>query len=236
MLVGVAVIALIGGVGLVLSRSADRVAEQRLDDLTGKGQGQGRPRRPAPDAPGGDRPGQVARLGEQADQRRGPQPALRAGRRQPAVQTLHGDRRRPGGRSALVGLALRKSRSRSVPVVGLLWASMPFLWLVQRKKKRIKMFLDAMPEAVELISRALRRARPGVGPAARRRGDEGRRSPTSSAGSSRSRTWASRSSCRLRSLADRIPVMDVRFFVIAVDHPAARPAATSPRCSTRSAG
>ena len=35
-------------------------------------------------------------------------------------------------------------------------AALPFLWLLKREAKRIKKFVDAMPEAVELISRALR--------------------------------------------------------------------------------
>ena len=44
----------------------------------------------------------------------------------------------------------------AIPVGALFLASLPFLWLRHRKKKRIRKFVSAMPEAVELISRALR--------------------------------------------------------------------------------
>ena len=42
------------------------------------------------------------------------------------------------------------------PVVGLLCGVMPFLWLLWRRKKRFKKFARQMPDAMELIARALR--------------------------------------------------------------------------------
>jgi tight adherence protein B len=42
------------------------------------------------------------------------------------------------------------------PVVGLCSASLPLLWLMYRRKKRFKTFAAQLPDALELISRALR--------------------------------------------------------------------------------
>ena len=41
-------------------------------------------------------------------------------------------------------------------MVALLWSSLPFFWLIHRRQKRIDQFVESMPEAVELVSRALR--------------------------------------------------------------------------------
>jgi tight adherence protein B len=43
-----------------------------------------------------------------------------------------------------------------VPVMGGALASMPMLWLMWRRKKRLKAFAAQLPDALELISRALR--------------------------------------------------------------------------------
>ncbi len=49
----------------------------------------------------------------------------------------------------------------------------PFFWLLRRKRKRVQTFVAAMPEAVELMSRAAPRGgRPGLGDEPRGRGDD----------------------------------------------------------------
>lgn len=42
------------------------------------------------------------------------------------------------------------------PLVGLLFGSLPFCWLLFRRKRRLKKFAAQLPEALELIARALR--------------------------------------------------------------------------------
>jgi tight adherence protein B len=93
---------------------------------------------------------------------------------------------------------------------------LPFFWLIRRRKKRIRLFIEKMPEAVELISRALRAghglaaglhlvAEEMAGPIA----DEFNRV-------FEEQNLGVPVELALRNMADRIPVMDVRFFVIAV--------------------
>jgi tight adherence protein B len=102
------------------------------------------------------------------------------------------------------------------PLGGALLGGLPFLWLVQRKKKRIRKFLDAMPEAVELISRALR-AGHGLASGMRLVAEEMKGPIADEFG----RVFEEQNlgipiEMSLRGLCDRIPAMDVRFFVIAV--------------------
>ena len=92
----------------------------------------------------------------------------------------------------------------------------PFLWLLHRRKRRVKQFLDAMPEAVELIGRGLRAghslasgmhlvAEEMEGPIA----DEfGRIFEEQNLGIPME--------VALRGMSERIPTLDVKFFVIAV--------------------
>jgi tight adherence protein B len=92
----------------------------------------------------------------------------------------------------------------------------PFLWLVHRKNARVKKFLDAMPEAVELIGRALR-AGHGLAAGMRLVSEEMKGPIADEFG----RVFEEQNlgipiEMSLRGLADRIPAMDVRFFVIAV--------------------
>lgn len=42
------------------------------------------------------------------------------------------------------------------PVVGLLFGSLPFFWLLFRRKRRLQKFAAQLPEALELVARALR--------------------------------------------------------------------------------
>ena len=99
---------------------------------------------------------------------------------------------------------------------GALLGGLPFLWLGHRKKKRIRKFLDAMPEAVELISRALR-AGHGLASGMHLVAEEMKGPIADEFG----RVFEEQNlgipiEMSLRGLCDRIPAMDVRFFVIAV--------------------
>jgi tight adherence protein B len=104
----------------------------------------------------------------------------------------------------------------TVPVGALVMSALPFFWLIRRRKKRIKQFLDAMPEAVELISRALR-AGHGLASGLHLVAEE-MKGPIAD---EFSRVFEEQNlgvpiEMALRNMADRIPAMDVRFFVIAV--------------------
>ena len=86
----------------------------------------------------------------------------------------------------------------------------------RRKQKRIRKFVDAMPEAVELIGRALR-AGHGLASGLHLVAEEMRGPIADEFG----RVFEEQNlgipiELSLRNMADRIPVMDVRFFVIAV--------------------
>ena len=103
-----------------------------------------------------------------------------------------------------------------IPVGSAFLGALPFLWLIRRKKKRIKKFLDAMPEAVELISRALR-AGHGLASGLRLVADEMQGPIADEFG----RVFEEQNlgipiELSLRGMAERVPSMDVRFFVIAV--------------------
>ncbi|WP_406696375.1 type II secretion system F family protein [Singulisphaera sp. Ch08] len=92
----------------------------------------------------------------------------------------------------------------------------PFIWLVHRKKQRIKKFLDAMPEAVELIGRGLR-AGHSLASALHLVSEEMKGPIADEFG----RVFEEQNlgiplEVTLRGLADRVPSVDVRFFVIAV--------------------
>jgi tight adherence protein B len=102
------------------------------------------------------------------------------------------------------------------PLVGGFLATVPFFWLVRRRNSRIKAFVEAMPEAVELVSRALR-AGHGLASGLRLVAEE-MKGPIAD---EFHRVFEEQNlgipiEISLRNLADRIPTMDVRFFVIAV--------------------
>lgn len=55
-----------------------------------------------------------------------------------------------------IGAIAGKLGLSTAPFVGLCSASLPLLWLMYRRKKRFKTFAAQLPDALELISRALR--------------------------------------------------------------------------------
>ena len=79
---------------------ARRAAARRPDRQV---EGKGRSQHGDPAPPLGHRTGQGAVLGQVAARPGKPQPALRAGRRQHAVQAVHGDRRRAGRHRSAAG-------------------------------------------------------------------------------------------------------------------------------------
>lgn len=214
-LVGVAVIALIGGVGLVLAKGSGSVAEQRLDELSGK-----RKSKVDPAA------GLLMRP-----------PAVDLGKSKVWANKLisveglnllyeQADVGLPFARflaiagglavgSALIGLAL-KIPLPAVPVVAAFMGLMPFWWLTRRKKKRIKMFVSQMSDALELVGRALRA---GHGLASGLSVVAEEMPPPISQEFGRifeEQNLGIPLEDAMRGLAERVPAMDVRFFVTAI--------------------
>jgi tight adherence protein B len=104
----------------------------------------------------------------------------------------------------------------AAPILGLFLGSLPLFWLIKRRRKRIRLFVAAMPEAVELISRALRSGH-GLSSGLKLVAEE-MKGPVAD---EFNRVFEEQNlgipiELALRNMADRIPVMDVRFFVIAV--------------------
>jgi tight adherence protein B len=217
--IGVAVIALVGGLGLVMTKSTGQRAEDRLAGLTD---------------------GRIRRSSKKRDLASGilARPsAIDLGRPSfwtrlvPNVENLNqlyeqADVRFPFntfmiivGAMALAGVVFGivfRLPVYVVPVVALVMSIVPFFWLLRRRKKRISQFISAMPEAVELISRALR-AGHGLAAGLSLVAEEAK-GPIAV---EFSRVYEEQNlgvpiELALRNMADRIPVMDVRFFVIAV--------------------
>jgi tight adherence protein B len=215
MFVGVAVICLVAGLSFVFSGSPGSEAEQRLEDLTGKSGGKMDAvagmllRPPAIDLSQSDfwsrwipNPESLSRLYEQADV---PFPFKRF---MMIVAAL-------AATGAAVAFAF-KLPILLIPVCAAVLGVLPFLWLTHRKKRRVKKFIDAMPQAVELIGRALR-AGHGLASGMHLVAEEMKGPIADEFG----RVFEEQNlgvpiEVALRGMADRIPVMDVRFFVIAV--------------------
>jgi tight adherence protein B len=102
------------------------------------------------------------------------------------------------------------------PLLAIVLGALPFFWLMRRRRNRIRQFVAAMPEAVELISRALR-AGHGLASGLQLVAEE-MKGPVAD---EFHRVFEEQNlgipiEMALRNMADRIPVMDVRFFAIAV--------------------
>ena len=99
---------------------------------------------------------------------------------------------------------------------GVLGATLPLLWLMHRKSGRLKKFEEQFPEALDLLSRAIRAGHafqtamgmiadevaPPVGPEFKKTFDE--------------QNFGLPLRDALNQLAERVPILDVRFFVTAV--------------------
>jgi tight adherence protein B len=218
MVIGIGVIVVVVGLGLVMSRSSDSRAEERLAGLTG----QRKPKRKKADLTGGilarpaaidlGRPSFWTRLIPNAEN-------LNLLYEQADVNiSFKGFMAIVGGLAtagAVVGVIFRLP-IYVIPLGSAFLAAMPFFWLLRRKSRRIRQFVTAMPDAVELISRALR-AGHGLASGLRLVAEE-MKGPVAD---EFSRVFEEQNlgipiELALRNMADRIPVMDVRFFVIAV--------------------
>ena len=200
------------------ARAPDATAD-RLDALVGqRRRPQGLVGRPAPQAGAAWR-WTRRRILERADAEV-PQPDedVRAGRRATSS-------RAPCSASSL-GLARRRRRRSALwsrepctspRSAGLIFFALPWLWL----------WYEAAGAAEEVRRPAARRdgtGRPGAAGRALagrrhargRRGNAGPDLPRSSAASTRSRTWASRSRTPCKRMCDRVPNLDLRFFVTSV--------------------
>ena len=118
------------------------------------------------------------------------------------------------GSGSMIGLA--GLNVMLAPVVGITFASLPFFWLVFRRKRRFAKFAAQLPEALELVARALRAghslaagfhlvAQEGSDPIASEFGrvfeEQNLGLPFEEA---------------LSNLCDRVPNLDLKFFVTAV--------------------
>ncbi|MFI5461004.1 MAG: type II secretion system F family protein [Isosphaerales bacterium] len=219
MIVGIGVIVLIVGIGLVVFRSSGTAAEDRLAVLTGgprtrrskkKSLSAGILARPAAIDLG--RPSWWTRvipnaenlnlLYEQADVHF---PFKRFMTIVAVFATL----------GAGFGIVFRLP-IYAAPVGALFMGALPFFWLIRRRRIRIRQFVDKMPEAVELISRALR-AGHGLAAGLHLVSEE----MNGPIAVEFNRVFEEQNlgipiELALRNMADRIPVMDVRFFAIAV--------------------
>ena len=216
MVIGIGVIVLVGAVGLVMSGSFVKLAEQRLEGLTG-----GRGKRTKEQLASGIllRPSAI-NLGGSLWAKLVPNPEnLNLLYEQADVNlTFNSFMALVIGLAAVglvVGLVFRLP-FYALPLGAGFLAALPFLWLLKRKQKRIKKFVAAMPEAVELIGRALR-AGHGLASGLHLVAEE-MRGPIAD---EFNRVFEEQNlgipiELSLRNMADRIPVMDVRFFVIAI--------------------
>ncbi|MGZ3488598.1 MAG: type II secretion system F family protein [Isosphaeraceae bacterium] len=217
MVIGIGVIVLAGVVGLVMSGSFVKLAEQRLDGLTG-----GRGKRTKEQLASGIllRPSAINLGGGSLWAKLVPNPEnLNLLYEQADVNlTFNFFMALVIGLAAVglvVGLVFRLP-FYALPLGAGFLAALPFLWLLKRKQKRIKKFIAAMPEAVELIGRALR-AGHGLASGLHLVSEE-MRGPIAD---EFNRVFEEQNlgipiELSLRNMADRIPVMDVRFFVIAI--------------------
>jgi tight adherence protein B len=218
MIIGFGVIILVGGFGLLMSKPSGTRADERLAGLSGQQSikakkadlASGILARPAAIDLG--RPSFWTRLIPNAEN-------LNLLYEQADVDLTFRSFMGLVGGLALAGLVVgfvSHMPIYAIPLGSAFLASLPFLWLLHRRKRRITQFVTAMPEAVELISRALRAghslasglhliAEEMKGPIA----DEFNRV-------FEEQNFGVPVELALRNMADRIPSMDTRFFVIAV--------------------
>jgi tight adherence protein B len=158
-LIGITVIVVIGGLGMAMSRNSPSLAEDRLAGLMGLRRARrdkkqelasGILARPAAIDLG--RPSFLTRLVPNAEN-------LNLLYEQADVSFSFKTLLYVSGGFALAGLVFGlafRLPLLALPVVALFPGSLPFFWLIRRRRNRIRLFVSAMPEAVELISRALR--------------------------------------------------------------------------------
>ncbi|MGP0062648.1 MAG: type II secretion system F family protein [Isosphaeraceae bacterium] len=218
MIIGLGVVILVGGLGLVMSRSSDSRAEERLAGLVGQKKAKSKKAdlasgilaRPAAIDLG--RPSFWTRIIPNAEN-------LNLLYEQADVSLTFRSFLGLVGGLATVGLIVGivfQLPIYAIPVGSIFLGALPFFWLLRRRSQRIKQFVTAMPPAVELISRALR-AGHGLASGLHLVAEE-MKGPIAD---EFNRVFEEQNlgipiELALRNMADRIPSMDVRFFVIAV--------------------
>jgi tight adherence protein B len=103
-----------------------------------------------------------------------------------------------------------------LPVVGLFLGSLPLLWVVFRRRRRLKAFAAQLPDALEMLSRSLR-AGQSLGFGFNMVGDE----MSAPIGKEFGRVFEEQNlgvplEETLQSLTDRVPNLDLKFFTTAV--------------------
>ena len=159
MIIGIAVLAVVGGLSLVMTKSPGDQAEARLAGLSGRRRGTGsKPVDPA----GGilARPAAIDLGGTSFWTRLVPNAEnLNLLYEQADVNLTFKTFMGVVGALALAGIIFGigfRLPFYLVPLGAPIFGSLPFFWLLHRRGKRIRLFIDAMPEAVELMSRSLR--------------------------------------------------------------------------------
>jgi tight adherence protein B len=219
MIIGTAVLVLVAGLGLVMSQTSDALAEERLAGLTGQKKS-GKLKKQAlasgilarPAAIDLGRPSFWSRMIPNAEN-------LNLLYEQADVNLTFNRFMALVGGLVVVGVLLGivfRLPIYAIPLGSIFLGACPFLWLFRRRSQRIKHFVTSMPEAVEVISRALR-AGHGLASGLHLVADE-MKGPIAD---EFNRVFEEQNlgipiELALRNMADRIPVMDVRFFVIAV--------------------
>jgi tight adherence protein B len=102
------------------------------------------------------------------------------------------------------------------PIAGLIGFSLPFLWLWNKRRKRLKAFATQLPDALELVARALR-AGHALGAGMHVVAEE----MPSPVADEFGRVYEEQNlgislEDAMRGMGDRVPNMDLRFFVTAV--------------------
>jgi tight adherence protein B len=102
------------------------------------------------------------------------------------------------------------------PVVGLVGFSLPFMWLLNKRRNRLKAFASQLPDALELVARALR-AGHALGAGMHVVAEE----MPSPIADEFGRVYEEQNlgialEDAMRGMCDRVPNMDLRFFVTAV--------------------
>ena len=103
-----------------------------------------------------------------------------------------------------------------VPVGRLSSSALPWLWLYHKRASRLKTFAAQLPDAMELVARALR-----AGPLARRRHARRRRGNAAPICKEFGRVYEEQNlgiplEEALKGMCDRVPNLDLRFFVTSV--------------------
>jgi tight adherence protein B len=212
----IGVAALVGGVAMLLRGNSDSAVEDRLDQLANAGVGgMGREARekssvlasPLDEYEGWlerfvSRFGNLTLLLEQADTALTP-PKFLAG--SAAV-----------GMGGAVAFSFTGMHPSLIPVVGVTCGLLPLMWLIMKRKLRMKKFAAQLPDALELIARALR-AGHSLGAGFQLVAQE----MTDPIGKEFNRVFEEQNlgipmDEALRSMTERMPNLDLKFFVTAI--------------------